>query len=274
MRIYPVISCLGIVFLSLSLGIVYADQSTISKYCNNGTCSTGSVTILPSNYTYSSIHLPVLLISYSQTCENMIKNHIKGCTPIDDIIPFDTSNQYVSGKFVKQGNDTIRTSPQVKNNWLYYKYAPKKVTCFECTFDISSTLESQQIIIEPTSYSFVDKNANIVKDKWSYLNDRYMQGCDVATISSKSGLLKDTIHYMLSDCKQTNFNGNVTNLVHQTPWDYNNPFSSLLQKSYLKNIIPNHSATNTNHTSGGYGPSLCINGKTCEFKDPYAKKGY
>ena len=139
MRIYPVISSLVIVFLSVALGSVYADSSTITKFCNNGICNSGPVPTLPSNYTHSTIHIPVLLVSYSQTCENMIKNYIKGCTPLSEMIPFDTSNQYISGKFVNQGNDTIRTNPEVKNNWLFYKYSNKQVVCVECAFDISST---------------------------------------------------------------------------------------------------------------------------------------
>lgn len=262
---------LTVLFVSASVN-AFADPSTITKYCNNGICSTGPVPVLPSNYTHSVTHIPVLLINWSQTCENMVKNHIKGCTPLTDMIPYDTSNQHVSGMFIKQGNDTIRTKPQVQNNWLYYKYG-NQVICVECDFDISSTLESKQIIIQPTSYSFVDKNANIVKDKWSYFNDRFMQGCDIATISSIPGLLNDTIHYMLSDCKTTNFNGNVTKTVHVTPWDYDNPFSTLHQSSYLKNILNNHSITNTNKTSGGYGPTDCIRHQ-CVFTDPYKKQGY
>lgn len=247
--------------------------STQNHYCINGICGTGKLAPIPSNYTHSNVHLPVLLINWSQTCEMMMKNNIKGCTSIEQMIPFDTSNQYVSGKFVKQGNETIRTKPQIQNNWLYYKYSGKQIVCVECSFDIPSTQESQQIIIQPTTYSFVDKNVNNATKSYTYFNDRFMQGCDTATISSIPGLLNDTIHYMLSGCKTTNFNGNVTKSVHNTPWDYDNPYSTLHLSRYLKFIIPNHSATNTNHTSGGYGPSDCIR-HSCGFKDPYSRSGW
>ena len=264
---------LAVVISSLIFVNVYADQSTISKYCSNGTCSTGFIPSLPSNYTHEIKKLPLLVVSYSQTCENMIKNNISGCPTLQSMVQYDTSNQLISGKLLIQGDHYIRTNPQVKNHWLWYEGKTKTSVCIECIMDIASSQESQNIIIQPTSYSFADKNQNIVTNKLSYLNDRFMQGCDVATISSKQGLLEDTIHYMLSGCTTTHFNGNVTNTVHVAPWQYDNPYSTLHQSSYLKNILNNHSITNTNKTSGGYGPSDCIR-HTCSFKDPYSKAGW
>lgn len=260
-------------FLVFSSTNAFADQSTITKYCSNGTCSTGSQSSLPPNYTHAIVKIPLLIVSYSQTCENMIKNNISGCPPLDSITQYDTSNQYLSGKFIKQGDRTIRTDPQVKNHWLWYEGQGKTTVCIECKMDIASSQKSLNIIIEPTSYSFTDKNDNIVKDKWNYHNDRYMQGCDTATISNIPNLLNDTIHYLLSDCTVTSFNGTVTKLVHVSPWDYNNPYSTLHQVSYLKDIMHSHSFYNGNKTQGGLGPTDCIRHQ-CSFIDPYKKIGW
>ena len=253
---------------------VPSNPNTITQYCSSGTCSTGGTPSTPVNYTHSNYHTPILFVNLSQTCENMIKYHISGCPSLSSLVSFDTSNQNISGKFVKIGNDTIRTNPQVKSNWLYY-FGKSKIVCVECSADITVMQQSQQIIIQPTGFSFVDQIANATKGQWVSYSDRYMQGCDTATISNDMGLLKDTIHYMLSGCvAKTGFNGTVSHKVNNTPWQYDNPFSTLHQSTYLKNIMHNHLSYNGNKTFGGIGPSLCINGKTCDFKDPYAKEGY
>lgn len=268
-----IISGLIIIALSFSYSInAFADPNTISKYCSNGTCSTGIIPSLPSNYTYEVKKIPLLVVSYSQTCENMIKNNISGCPTLQSMVQYDTSNQLISGKLIIQGDHYIRTNPQVKNHWLWYEGKTKTSVCVECIMDIASSQESQNIIIQPISYSFADKNQNIVTNKLSYLNDRFMQGCDTATISNIPGLLNDTIHYMLSGCTQTSFNGNVTKSVHVSAWEYNNPYSTLHTDSYLKNILHGHYIFG-NMTSGGLGPNDCIRHQ-CSFKDPFAKQGY
>ena len=269
-----VLTSLLILVFSISLSTnAFADQSTITKYCSNGLCSTGPLSVLPPNYTHAVSKLPLLIVSYSQTCENMVKNHISGCPTMESMVPYDTSNQYISGKLIKQGNETIRTNPQVKNHWLWYDGKKTTSVCIDCKMDIASSQKSQNIIIEPTSYSFADKNNNIVTTKLSYQNDRYMQGCDTATISNIPNLLNDTIHYMLSGCITTNFSGNVTKSVHVSAWDYDNPFSTLHQSSYLTNIMHGHLYYNGNKTLGGLGPNDCIRHQ-CSFIDPYKKIGY
>jgi hypothetical protein len=267
---------LSIILISgfiITSSLSYANASTIEQYCINGICKTNPLPNIPSNYTHTITKIPILLVSYSQSCQTMIKANIPGCLPLSDIISYDTSNQDISGKFVLLGDHTIRTDPQLKNHWLRYINQKNITVCIDCIMDIPSTQESQNIILQPSSYSFVDKNANIVKDKYSYLNNRYMQGCDTATISSNLSLLNDTIHYMLSGCKVTNYDGNVTKTVHVSPWDYDNPYSTLHQQSYLKDIMHNHNSANTNHTSGGFGPTDCIR-HICNFKDPYSNSNW
>lgn len=252
--------------------IVPSGVSTQAHYCFNGTCSTGALPSIPSNYSLSTHKLPVLLISLSGTCETLVKQGSKDCPTIKDLMTYDTSNQYVSGKFVNNNGLYHREPPQVKNNWLSYSYGTKQVTCVECTFDILSSQQSQQIIINPTGFTYINKTA-IAKNSWVSWSDRYMQGCDVATIGYSKQLLNDTISYMLSGCTKTGFNSTQSHVIPDKPWEYKNPYSTLHQITYLKDILHDHNLSNTNHTSGGSGPMDCIRHQ-CSFIDPYKKAGW
>ena len=252
--------------------VVPSGSNTISQYCSNGICSTGALPSSPANSTLGQRHLPILYVVYSQTCEIMIKNHIPGCPPLETIVSFDTSNQYISGHFIKQGNDTVRTNPQVKYNWLYYEGKTNKTICVECNADILTMQQSQEIIMQPNDFQFVDPNNNNASKNWYSFNGRYMQGCDVATIANLPGLLNDTISYMLNGCTKTSFNGTSNHIVKQAEWSYDNPFSTLHQDTYLKSMLHGHTY-NGNNTSGGNGPQDCIR-HSCSFTDPYKKVGY
>ena len=254
------VSKLWILIPILLIGIISyqgVNASTISQYCSGGTCSTGGTISIPVNYTYSTQKIPIIFISYSQTCENMIKAKISGCLPLESIIPYDTSNQNIAGKFIKQGDQITRTKPQIKNFWLYYEQKKDRIVCIECVADITTLQESQNIILQPTDFIYIDKNANVTNGLWSSFNSRYMQGCDTATIANIPGLLQDTITYMLSNCTKTNFNGNSVHKINDTPWQYNNPYSSLLMASSYKSILHGHYLFG-NLTGGGLGPSDCI----------------
>lgn len=249
--------------------------STQSQYCSNGTCGTGGTPKIPINYTTSTEKYHVLLISLSQTCEILDKNNMKGCPSVKDLMKYDTSNKLVSGKFVKHGDVYVRTPPQVKNNWLSYAYSKNTVICVECYFDSTAISKSQEIIIQPNSFSYVNKTETENGNHLYNFNNRYMQGCDVATISNVSGLLDDTINFMLHGCtaNSTSFH-EITNQTRTLqPWSYDNPYSSLHQITYLKDIMNGHANSNTNHTSGGYGPSDCLRHQ-CSFIDPYKKAGW
>lgn len=246
--------------------------STQAQYCNSGKCITGSLPSIPANYSLSTSHLPVLLVSLSGTCETLVKQGSADCPTIKDLMTYDTSNQYISGKFVQNGNQFIREPPTVKNNWLIYSGSSKEIICVECSFDILSSQQSQQIIINPHGFTYINKTA-IAKNSWVSWSDRYMQGCDTATIGYSKQLLDDTISYMLSGCTKTSFNGTVSHVIPDKPWEYDNPYSTLHQLSYLSSILHGHNLSNTNHTSGGTGPVDCIRHE-CNFKDPYSKAGW
>ena len=249
--------------------------STQSQYCTGGTCNTGGSPPLPTNYTKSVSHLPVMLIHLSQTCEILDRYNMTGCITVKDLIPYDNSNQMLSGKFVNHDGIYTRTPPQIKNNWLAYAYSDHIITCVECYFDVTATEKSKEIIEQTNTFTYVNKTESESKNVLYNFANRYMQGCDTATIGNIPGLLNDTIHFMLNNCisTATNFNGTQkhTRVLH--PFSFDNPFSSLKEITLLKNLMHGKSSSNTNMTSGGYGPSDCIRHK-CDFIDPYKKAGY
>lgn len=255
--------------------IVPKVTSTQSLYCFNGSCSTGGTPKVNPTYVHSTDHYPVLLISLSQTCEVLNKYNMKGCPSVKDLIKYDTSNQYVSGKFVDKDGRYYRTPPQMKNNWLVYQHSNKIITCVECYFDVTATAKSKQIIIMPNSFAYVNKTESENKNYWYNFANRYMQGCDIATIGNSTLLLNDTIHFMLAGCTAdaTDFHAIQNHTKTSHPFSYNNPFSTLNQINYLKNILHGHTSSNTNMTSGGSGPSDCIRHQ-CNFIDPYKKAGW
>jgi len=239
--------------------------STQSQYCFKGTCGTGGTPHIPANYTKSTAKLPVLLISLSNTCEILNKNNLKGCPPISELMVYDTSNKMASGKFVIHDGLYSRTQPQMKNNWLAYSYSKNTIICVECYFDVTATEKSRQIIIQPNSFTYVNKTETESKNTWYNFDNRYMQGCDIATIANIPGLLQDTINFMLHNCtaNSTSFKGvtNHTRTLH--PFTFDNPYSSLVMASHYKTILQGHYLF-SNKTSGGIGPSDCIR-HTCDL---------
>lgn len=241
--------------------IVPKFTSTQVLDCLNGQCSTGGTPKSPANYTTSTIKYNIILVSLSQTCEILNKNNMKGCPSMQDIMKYDTSNQKISGKFVKSGDQYIRTSPQIKNNWLAYSYSRTPVICVECTFDFTGTMKSKQIVIQPNSFSYVNKTESENQNQWSSYANRYMQGCDVATIGNIDGLLQDTINFMIHDCnpRSTSFHGvtNYTRILH--PFVMDSPYSSLALDFNLMQIFKGHYLLHNDKmpTVGGLGPGNC-----------------
>ena len=252
--------------------IVPKFTSTQNAYCNNGVCATSPIPTNP-NYTHSTSKYPILLIKLSNTCEILDKHNMTGCPSVKSLIPYDTSNRLVSGNFISNNGIYTRESPKIKNNWLAYQYSNHKIVCVECYFDFTATAKSQQIIINPNTFSYVNKTESESKNVIYNYYGRYMQGCDTATIGNIPGLLDDTISFMLNGCVKTNFNNTQINPrpVHQV--NYYSPFSTLNHDSYLKTIFSGHTYDFGNKTMGGRGPSDCITHK-CNFIDPYKKLGY
>ena len=95
MRIYPLLSCLGISLVLFGIQTSYAQvadhtvggiivpkfTSTQNAYCNNGVCATSPIPI-NANYTHSTSKYPVLLITLSNTCEILDKHNMTGCPSV------------------------------------------------------------------------------------------------------------------------------------------------------------------------------------------------
>lgn len=255
--------------------IVPKTVSTQSQYCLNGHCGTASISILPKDYIKSTEKYPVLLVSLSQTCDILNKNNMTGCPSVKDLMVYDTSNQMISGKFGNHGEIYTRSPPQMKNNWLAYSYSKNIILCVECYFDVTATSKSKEIIIQPNTFSYVNKTESEGSNIWYNFDNRYMQGCDVATIANIPGLLNDTINFMLHDCQAsyTIFHGTSNHTRILKPFTFDNPYSTLHHDAYLKAIFHGHTYDIGNKTSGGRGPSDCIKHQ-CGFIDQYKKAGY
>ena len=186
---------------------------------------------------------------------------------------YDNSNRRVSGDFINNDGIYTREAPQIKNNWLAYQYSNHAVICVECYFDFTATAKSQQIIINPNSFSYVNKTESESKNVIYNYYGRYMQGCDTATIGNIPGLLDDTISFMLNGCTKTNFNNTQINILPTHKINYYSPYSTTNHDSYLKTILSGHTYDFGNKTAGGRGPTNCITHK-CDFVDPYKKLGY
>lgn len=214
------------------------------------------------------------MVVQSELCQKMIQNHINSTCPTDDkLIKYDTSNQHISGKFVNKNGIVIRTNAQVTNHYQFYT---KETVCVDCTGNLSSPDLFKMIILEPHGFTFIDKYQTVSSNSWNSYTDRSMQGCNTATIAYSDALLNDTITYLESECTKTSFNNNSTHTIQSHPFSLSSPFTSLPLDYYKEQIFHGHKVL-TNEvmpTGGGLGPGLCINGKTCDFKDPYKKAGW
>lgn len=174
---------------------------------------------------------PIIMVIPSESCQKVIKYHMKSDCPTDDmLIKYDTSNQLISGHFITKDGITVRTNPEVKNHWVWYK---NETVCVDCTGDFMNPDLYKMIIIEPHGFTFIDKYALVPNHQWNSYSDRHMAGCNTATIAYSDSLLNDTIHYMESNCTITKFNSTKINVIPSQPWDFDNPYSSLHYKSTI-----------------------------------------
>lgn len=284
--------------------IVPQGNNTVSQYCWNGTCQTPN--ILPNgtitgndtaNQEFKSKYNIIMVIP-SELCTRAIENHLKtDCPSLNSLVKYDNSNQKISGQFIRQIDGTLtRANPGVKNHWQYYGYTNHTIVCVYCTGNYITSDLYKTIILEPASFEFVPHefiNTNYKVDIFNGVSGNYssitfpvnefdsgltsyknksMQGCNSATIAYSDFLLNDTIKYLESDCKIKSYNQTTTQKVPNTPWQYDNPFSSLHYLVALKTLTHNAGYSTMNNTSGGHGPGNCING--CSYTTSTRKAGY
>lgn len=192
----------------------------------------------------AQVKYPQLNIEYSQACRAMISHgDFTTCPRLSDLIPYDTSNQHYSGKFVQGKYDMVRTNPQLKNAFMWYK---NFTICVDCQIDASSEATMQNIFLEATanfpytkhtSVNVSTNNTGLIKlVPYNYTttfnevnagltiyHDRYVtDNCMEANLVYSPELLQDTINYMKSGCKITFYNKTTTTIIPFHPIDYKN----------------------------------------------------
>ena len=250
-------------------------NSTMQQYCWNSFCHTmtgqhlinTTINGKTNNTDYElKSHYNIIMVIPSEICTRAYENHIKtGCPPLASLIKYDTSNQKISGYFYSKDGTTLeRSKPEVKNHWQYYGYSNKTIICVYCTGNYLTTDLYDTIIIQPVQFEYskhtfttstvsvpqynsANKNytnliypiSEINAGLTTFLN-RDVQGCNTATISYSDALLNDTIHYFENGCTKTFINQTNTQKISNTPWSYDNPYSTLHYKAIVDKIKSNY----------------------------------
>jgi len=179
--------------------------------------------MLHTSFATNTLHYNIIWIKYSETCEKLLETHDKRCGTLDQLIPFDTSNKLLSGKFIKVHDVWIRDKPQIKNNWLWYSQYNKTVTCVECFINSGLTDTMKIIIIEPHNFTFINQRDSINGTMQQY-NTRYIsENCMIANLPFDAKILNETITYMKSNCTGTINHYNSTITKQAMKLDYNGP---------------------------------------------------
>jgi len=153
--------------------------------------------------------LNVVSVDISRTCK--ILNSTK-CPNLNELIPFDTTNQKQIGKFI----DGKRTKSQIKNPSIYFQNNDTFTVCVDCPFDIYKY--SKHITVDlPFTYKD-NKDRKVNNTRYEYHN-RYEANCvevrvawlpNLIVNNSRINLVNDTINYLKSGCIETQYNEKVT----------------------------------------------------------------
>lgn len=202
-------------------------------------------------------------IQLSQACVKMETNHVKSnCLSYDTLKQFDRTNSLLAGPWV---NDTWYHRAAPHNTYQLYNLDPWVVFV-----DPSSdyTTHSKMIIVQSSNFTFINPaeivGANHTRTEY---HNRFVSSCNEALVAPNLFLINDTINYLKSGCKTTNYNDTVKVSTPAFQWSYDNPYSTLHYYNYLKSIY--HKAINTFNQTGGKGLEDCIHHK-CNYKDPFS----
>lgn len=211
-----------------------------------------------------SLKYNLLAIEISPTCKG-IKS---GCPTYADLIFFDKTNQYISGKFVTDSSGLHRERPEIKNSWSYYDYSSGLIPCVDCYFPGGLGDGIPIITIQPHGFTWIDPNENSTNGRSVHaFSDIYIsKDCYNADEVFSKTILNDTINYMLNHCvgtKPSSLNRTSLTSIKNTPFSFDNPYSSLIMAKLYKNILHDHYIFG-NYTSGGLGPGDCIH-HTCNL---------
>lgn len=259
-------------FCLIPLGLVCIIILSFTPGVNASSISLGSI-ITGSVYTTS----PTLItIDLSNQCLALVKhNQTSECPTYKKILPYDNSNQMLSGKFVTTDNFFHRQLTNTINHWGLYAPGTWIVMIDP---DYNAIIHSKEISLVPSlTYIIKDQTVGSNHTRNEY-HDRYVDpGCTSAEIVYSDFLLNDTIHYLESGCTITKYNETkIISTPNKTPIDYKNPFSSLRLQNQLKIIFNGKSQLYNENipTGGGLGPGNCINTSHCTFTTSSKKPGY
>lgn len=219
---------------------VYSGHTTIKSYPNN----------MKSN---------ILAVEYSQACQTMLDhNATTSCPTLDKIWKYDTTNTQISGKLSLKDGVYYRTIPQVRNHYIWYG---NMTVCVACSVPLYGHIV-QELFIAPSDFTYVDKDQQL-KNAINYTihtNPYISPDCQSATVGYTDLILADTIHYMLNQCVGTHLQNNQTKPLKQTPFDFNNPYSTLKYQKFIQQMK-------------SVKVQNCINFK-CNQTDPYKNKNW
>lgn len=155
----------------------------------------------------------LLGIQLSRSCQ-MSDN----CIKYSDIIHLDTSNQYASGKFVTVNNDTFREKSPFEKSWRFYDNDPTPRIFIDPPQGMNDVIKMITVTnILPIYFEPGDLTIN--NQTRSYSENRYVDNCRKALITSDLVLLNDTIKHFQNDCGVTEIETRVTVPLNRTEID-------------------------------------------------------
>ena len=174
--------------------------------------------------TQPTLKYNIIDIVITESCQKQILYNVSNtCPTIKELKKFDTTNKNISGNFTQTKDGTwYREKPQLKNHFMFYKYSKIPVICVDCVLPLGNPDIVKMIFLEPKNFTFVDVGKTITGNTRLEYHDRYVSGCQSATIAYSQAMLIDTIKYLASDCTKTQFNGTKIIVMKETPKDFAN----------------------------------------------------
>ena len=179
-------------------------------------------------------------ISLDRTCLTLIKENMRtDCPTYGEILMLfpDTSNKIFSGDFIIKDGLLQREFPPIKNHLNYYSDKPP-VLWVDPPADTMNKIKSVTIYKSLPLYE-VTGSKQKANNTLIFGKDRYVNpNCSQAKISADKWpvLLGDTIQYLQSGCKKTNFES-ITK-IYQKPTEHDITTSKWYQyKQWLKNAL-------------------------------------
>ena len=140
------------------------------------------------------------------------------CISIDDLIHLDNSDQSVSGMFVTVDNETKRDRAPMEKSWRFYDHDPTPRVFVDPPHGMNDKIRMITVTnILPIFFEFGDHKIN--NNTRSYSENRYVDNCRNALVTSDFQLINDTISYFRNGCETTEIETRVTVDLEKTEID-------------------------------------------------------